>query len=189
MTWGGEVPCHPFYPAGLLYVEVPKCGATSIKWALAAPAPPEGEEVHRWLGYIDAQDVAQMQEWLAGRWAHLFRFTVIRDPIARFVSYFTSQRRGDIERFVLDEFSLEIARRDIHSAPQTDIIGGDLARFDFVGHTEVMEHVSTILSEVTDTEIVIGHRNRTHRDRPDLSAAAIARLQEIYRADLEVIGG
>jgi len=130
----------------------------------------------------------QMQDWLAHRWAHLFRFTVVRDPIARFVSYFCSQRRGDIERYILDGFSLEVARRDIHTAPQTDIIGTDLSRFDFVGHTEVMDHVSAVLSEVTDTEIVIGHRNRTHRERPDLSASAIARLQEIYRADLEVIG-
>lgn len=186
VTWGGEVPCHP--GPNYVYVEVPKAGATSIMAALTDP--PAGEDVHRWAGYVDAASVADMYRWLRTRWLDLFSFTVVRDPIARFVSFYRSLDGpqaywGDVDRYVLTRFEHTAYVANIHAVPQTRIIGTDLRRFNYVGWTEHMDKVEAILRTYVDPDLKIGHLNASWTDAPVIGPRARARLRDLYRTDYE----
>lgn len=188
--WRGEIPCHPV--RGLVYVEIPKTGCTSVKHALAeyAGTPPEGD-VHRWMGYTEARDLEQLQDWLQGRWAQTFSFTVMRDPLARFQSYYYGnhvyERFPDINDFVLHE--LVEMMSDIHAVPQTALVG-DLTGFDYVGRTHNMAAVSRRLSKAARRRIWIERHNAgPPLQRQELSGASLRRLRDIYRADYEVLPG
>jgi len=182
VRWDGSIPCHEF--GGVLYVEVPKAAATSIKAALGEV--PEGEDPHRWLGYIDARDPAQLQAWLLGRWAKLFRFTVVRHPVARFESYFYGHVGGDINAFIQDGFW----DRDVHAVPQTAILGEDLAGFDFVGRVEAMDLVQRRLRRTgsVPSRLSLPHLNASVGKRQRLGAASRRVLEAVYRRDFEVLG-
>lgn len=193
--WAGDVPCHPVEVAGIVYVEVPKAGCTSVKAALA---PFKGgitkqDDVHKWFGYTHARSTEEMRRWLGTRWLNLFRFTVVRHPIARFesfywgLSYHERGAYGDINRFVLEEFPTSPWAWDIHAIPQSMLLGG-IGGFDFVGKTEDMEEVSGMLSDVTGTTVKIGHLNRSSKHRVKLEPEARDRLREIYIRDFEELG-
>lgn len=188
MAWHGEIPCHQV--GRFLYVEVPKAACTSIKWALAeyAGQKPEGD-IHRWLGYTEARDLEQLADWLAGRWSKLFRFTVLRDPIDRFESFYYGnkvyERVPDINEFVLH--GLTEIMSNIHSIPQTALVG-DASGFDFVGRVRDMDGVARRLSRVVHKRVRIEQRNMTPPgERQWLRTAALRRLNDIYAADFDIL--
>jgi hypothetical protein len=129
---------------------------------------------------------------LNGRWKSLYRFTVVRDPYARFESFYWAQARhdreawGDINRFVIEDLGHDEWSRDIHVTPQVLLVGGGMD-FDFIGHTEDMEKVAVELSVVTGTQVVIPRLNRSKRQMP-LSRAAKLRLRKLYARDFEEFG-
>lgn len=184
------VPCHAYETVGVVYVEVPKAGATSIKWALSPfkGGPPEPtEDIHRWTGYIEAEDVSHLYRWLSTRWSSYFRFTVLRDPIARFVSFYRWLPRDqqiDLERFILAGGW----RDNIHAIPQTAIVGTDLARFDYIGRTEDMAEVQAVLREHLDRPVVVPWLNAAKAKVPEVSELAEAMLREFYAEDYDVLG-
>ena len=197
MSWSGQIPCHPVEVAGLVYVEVPKAGCTSIKWALSrfkGGPPAATEDIHGWFGYTHAQHRSQLNGWLETRWADLFRFTVLRDPIARFLSFYYGLQihergcYGDVSRYVESgAFEADPWANDIHAIPQTFLLGGDLSRYDFVGRTEDMGKVEVELRRVTGVHLEIPHANRSTTERRPLSLVAERRLREIYAKDYEVL--
>lgn len=194
LRWNGPIPCHPVDAACCVYIEVPKAGATSVKWALSpfkgGPPGNDAEDIHPWFGYTEARDIAQLYEWLDGRWENYFRFTVVRDPIRRFRSFYYGMGPGeDISRYVLEDFERdERWWGDIHVVPQTQLIGAELGHFDFVGHTEDMAEVQRKLQANVATKISVPHRNRGTAPGAQLSAEANRHLRRIYAEDYRVLG-
>lgn len=199
MTWRGQIPCHPVERAGCVYVEVPKAGCTSMKWALSAfkgGPPPEDEDIHRWFGYTHARNLGQLQAWLADRWQHEFRFTIVRDPIARFESFYWGLQDhergcyGDINRYVLERFEADVEWfGNIHAVPQTLIIGTDLHLYDFIGRLEATEELEDRLEAALHTPVIVfPHMNHKGDQRIPLTDEATERLRTIYAQDFEVLG-
>ena len=157
MTWPGPFPCHPVEAAGLVFVGVPKVATTSIKWALAAfregGAPPSQDiDIHRWFGYTEARSLDELFEWLTTRWKRLFSFTVVRNPADRFASFYYGLPEGDRAKYAninayLRTMTPARLESNIHTTPQTDLVGNDLSRFDFVGRMENMNEVQATLSD------------------------------------------
>lgn len=194
--WDGTIPCHPIDAAKIVYVEVPKAGCTSVKYALSpfkgGPPDPD-EDIHRWYSYTWARDVGELYRWFRTRWAGYFKFTVVRDPIARFESFYydkvdpAERYATTIDRYVMGEFERDERRMDIHAIPQSMLLGPELGQFDLVGRLEDMSSVASVLSAHTGRAIVIPHLNASG-SRPSLERATRARLAMIYRADIEAFG-
>jgi hypothetical protein len=195
--WDGRVPCHPVEVAGLVYVEVPKAGCTSVKWALSPfkggpPGYEDPDEMHRWFGYTYAQHTTEMRDWCGNRWMDLFRFTVVRDPIERFVSFYRDKVPAHerlvygLNDYVLHRFPHDLERRfDIHAVPQSALLG-DLSVFDHVAHTEKLEELGPVLSVATGTSVQMPHLNRTYADE-ELSPEAKEVLYRLYDRDFEML--
>lgn len=185
------IPCHPVEAANLVYVEVPKAGCTSIKWALAAfkgEQPVKSTDIHHWFGYTHARDVAELNEWLTGRWGNMRRFTVVRNPVDRFLSFYYGLQPaergawGDVNRYVIEQLGVDAWAEDIHVVPQTLLLGTNLSCYDHVGHTEDMAATAAWLG------VAVPHHSRYEGVRQPLTAAALKRLRSVYRTDYEVLG-
>lgn len=187
--WDRSVPVHPIRPS-LVYVEVPKAGCTSVKMMLAplkGGGPEPWEDIHQWFGYTHADDHHHLREWLRGRWADWFRFTVVRDPITRFESYFHGRQVGGN----INDFALNRLRDvdDIHAARQTDLLGYDLSCYDFVGRLEEPELIEATVSEVLGMELTLPWLNRSRRPKGSaLTPKARRSVRAYYRADFELLG-
>ena len=197
MTWPGPFPCHPVEAAGLVFVGVPKVATTSIKWALAAfregGAPPSQDiDIHRWFGYTEARSLDELFEWLTTRWKRLFSFTVVRNPADRFASFYYGLPEGDRAKYAninayLRTMTPARLESNIHTTPQTDLVGNDLSRFDFVGRMENMNEVQATLSDAAGVPIVLPHLNASEQPESQYSHASRSRLRKLYRTDFKVL--
>jgi hypothetical protein len=149
--------------------------------------PIDDEYVHHWFGYTWARSQAELQSWMDTRWAGWFKFTVVREPIARFVSLFQNKIGGDINRYVLERFEDDEWRRDYHAVPQTFLIGEDLGRYDVVFRLEsIAASAGSILTERLGTKIDIPKRNATG-GAARMSQACRTKLRAVYARDYEVL--
>lgn len=190
-VWDGGIPCHPLEAIQAVYVEIPKAGCTSVKIALSAfKGGSPDRDIHSWFGYTTAHGVDELYRWFETRWRGFFKFTVVRQPIARFESFYYSlpgATADEVSSFVLEDFSWSGWRTDIHAQPQTHLIGTELERFDFVGRTERMGEVEALLSKKFG-RLRIPHANRSRTPRGELSKPARAFLRRVYRQDFEILG-
>lgn len=186
--WDGAIPCHPIDGAGIVYVEVPKAGCTSIKLALSGlkGGPPEpDEDIHHWWSYTWATDLAELYRWFDTRWRTYFKFTVVREPVARFESFYY----GKVGQYAINSYvhALRMTQLDVHAVPQASLLGPELDRFSFIGRTEQMDVVGTVLSAVAGQVITVPHANRSEPERRPLTPKARARLLEVYHADIAML--
>ncbi len=194
-TWDGSVPCHPYDAAGIVYVEVPRSGCSSLKTALAPLLGDVGDgvslaDIHQWTGYTMARDRGQLESWLRGRWAGYLKVTLVRHPVDRFLSFFhgiSPAGRPAVDAFVLGGHPDWL---DIHGRPQTAIIG-DPAWYDVVGRLEELRPLEGALSSRVGRPIRLPHVNSSHwieQPREALGPDALGRVRTVYRADFEGLG-
>jgi len=190
MTWDRSVPTHPIERPKVVYVEVPKAGCTSVKTMLSPlkGGPPQPwEDVHHWFGYTHARDHHQLGEWMRGRWSRYFRFTVVREPVARFESYFYGRMNPeeDINEYALHQLAND---GDIHAARQVDILGPFLSIFDFVGRLEYPQQITEVLQHQLRRKVVMPHLNASEGERTRLNREALRAIRSHYRADFALLG-
>lgn len=189
-VWDGRIPIHPIDRLGLVYVEVPKAACSSIKRALApwlGAGVPEGHgRLHQWVGYLYARNLDELGEWLSVRWADYQRFTVVRHPVARWLSLYVDK----IDPLAVGNPDAWLAASgesrfwdDIHAAPAAAIVGL-VQWYHHVGKVEHIADTERWLRAVTGEQITIGHENVSSRS-VQLSTASRTRLRRHYAIDLQ----
>ena len=194
-AWDGQIPCHEFPRERIVWVEVPKAASTSLKLALANGLHGTGfvddRLLHEHVGYTYAANVGELGDWLTWRWpaGPWWRFTVVRDPVARFVSLY----REKVDRDGLGDIDAWVAAQadshwweDIHAVPQVRIVG-DPGWYDHVGHVERLDETAALLSERLGQPIILGRHNATGK-APPIAARTRDMLRRRYADDLSAFG-
>lgn len=188
---------------GLVYVAVPKAGMTSIKIALAEfmghpepnwdrEVPGDGDLIHEWWTPHLAFDAEGLRHALEHRWGGWHRFTVVRDPVERFLSIYNGRfhaKEPDINVFVEDVLPRWLEAKQVHEMPQADIVV-DPDLYDHIGRTDAMARTGAWLSEITGRVIEVPSANASihHRTWADLTPENQARVKRFYRRDYELLG-
>ena len=190
----GTVPFFRHNDRLIYFSHVPKCGGTSIEdglsncgialsfmdrdwWRLGADRWNNSSPQH-----ILCKDVARLMDLRMFD----FRFTCVRDPVARFLSaYHHNKEDGFIPRFVsLSRFISRLERRedffsyrfDNHFVPAADIVPGDCKVF----HLESgLDEIGHWLREVTADDglhLTFAHHNRRDWNRPSVCANPLKKL-------------
>ena len=123
-------------------------------------------------------------------------FTVVRDPIERFLSFYKwgvvdnhcrFDRPVEINAFVAD-FATQLNRTPkvrFHLSPQFLFIGKDLGWYHRIFRMEEMAELGRYLSQRAQRDITVGKANSSSRrsSADALTPQSRARLAEIYRED------
>jgi hypothetical protein len=220
--WFGGAPVADGYRApvlffaarkhGIAYLQVPKAACTSLRAAICLLNHPEldpgevtsDEWIHetRKLNDILRPGAAELEK--------LFRFTFVRHPYARFVSFYRNkvakpESPAMAKRFAKQGFtggmSVEAALDvieatpvrllDPHLIPQTDLVyRGGSALVEYIGKVEQLgEHIK-VVEKRAGISLNLPHLNRAagagiDRAREFLTEQARARLRRIYSQDFE----
>lgn len=188
---------------GAVFVHVPKTAGVSVATALFGT----GGGGHATLAHYVRMYGPRLDD--------LFVFTIVRDPVTRFLSAFHYLRDGDhsvfrgnlqFQAFLRDEFTdvddfatswltpeRVASTKQQHFRPQVSFlrIGDRLGPLDFVGRFERLDqdvaHVARVLGR---PDLQLPHSNATpgRTQRRPLSPAAIAAVREAYRDDVELLG-
>lgn len=197
--WDGNVPCHIYGAARIVFIEVPKAGNTSIKRALAPlngrAQDRDWHDIHKLTGYVYATE-GELREHLQLRWKDWSVFAMTRHPYDRFRSFW----QGAIGRNAMDKVglldpNLWVQARiddpfwlDFHAIPQSRLIV-EPSLYDHIGKVEDMDATGRWLSEVSGQKIRIPHANQSGSQHvPLLDDRTKAILRELYRADFEMFG-
>lgn len=129
-------------------------------------------------------------------------FTLIRDPIKRFVSFYkwgvmrnkcNFERHIDINAFVdhFEDYLDASPKVRFHLLPQFQFVGKDLAYYNRVFKVENLAELEAYLSARAGKEISIPRVNTTAllNQAPALTPQSVARLKDIYRQDYELLRG
>lgn len=192
-AWDGRIPVHEL-SGDIVWVEIPKAGSTSVKIALAnalrGGSFTDDTDLHDWFGYTYAANQDELHDWLTDRWRDRWKFCVLRDPAARFVSLYYEKidphRYGSINAWIqgnADSWWWD----DIHAVPQTQIVG-DLADYTYVGRIEDSLDVEAHLSARVGEHVKLGHHNATNGDREPLDPLTVRLLEARYAEDYAVLG-
>ena len=159
----------------ILYVEIPKAGCTSLKTELFFKPkyglPKPHENIHRRLGYKKILNLS--------RYKNYFKFTVTRDPYARFLALFNAKLiinkvkyTGNPIQKILDSNNIQnpndlltfinkkVFMLNAHICPQYFLLPKNLHTLDFIGQIENMDEVNKVLSANLGKKIVIPHLNK-----------------------------
>ena len=206
---------------GLAYLNMPKSACTSILLALSrmhsdpGVTPPSSDcddGSHPVHGF---QPPSSHLSYFFGRWpgdfpplpTSLIRFTFVRNPYARFLSFYRSKialgqepgdfyRRLGIERGCpFDECVARITATDPadlehHALPQSMILcdGGEL-RADFVGKIENFAQDWPVIQALSGFDVAMSKSNVTKRSQGPLYTETLRRaIYEYYRDDFELFG-
>lgn len=187
---------HPFPDQKILYIEVPKAGCSSVKYALrnfkeGGSSETDRREVHSLFGYtiVHAKSLKQM---IASSYPGWIVFTVVRNPYDRFLSLYYDDNKKNWET-PFDEYLNNFVKSkwifDNHGIAQASLIGDDLSAFDFVGRTENMPELFTFLSKSFQQRIISTHKNKSSpSNKITLNSEQKEKIFKLYKKDFEVLG-
>ena len=197
---------------GLAYLQVPKAACTSLRAAICLLNHPElspklvtsDEWVHR---NRKMNDILRPG---APELAKMFRFTFVRHPYTRFVSFYRNkiaepESPAVTRRFAKQGFTggmsidtaldvIEATRTehlDPHLIPQVELVyRGGAALAEFIGRVERIADDIKVVEDRSGVALNLPHLNRAagggvDRARQLLSEQARVRLQRIYARDFE----
>lgn len=174
----------------IYFAHVPKCGGTSIEYALAAA------DVE--LGFIDESLWREKSRlWYKSSPQHIterdlsrllppsmrdYEFAIVRDPVARFISAFNHNRRARRIPFffTIERFLSKIERRqdfygydmDNHFVPANRFVSETCDVFHLEGG---LDRVADRLLEVTDGQLRIVPKHQNARGLNDPTSQTLAR--------------
>lgn len=197
---------------GIAYLRIPKCGCSSFEAWLASHHPAYGQNPGLTIHSDEANrtyfdDVAINPD----PGIYPFRFTFVREPIARFRSFYrdkilaTSGNAAFLERTAdlglkrgmgmlecLELISqLPAERMNPHFAPQSMfLLDGARLRVDFIGRFERFDRDVNRLQTLAGSRIPFPHRNpgRPSVELPDLRSKELQLLHSIYATDFQLLG-
>lgn len=191
---------HEFPEHKVLYVEVPKAGCTSVKWALRhLRGKWEGQPdaaFHEWFGYHQIYS-SSIVDVLRSKYQDWTVFTVVRNPIDRFASLYRNIRRASRDWKgehceTISDFVRNLPKsgwfEDVHGRPQTKIIGEDLSVYNHIGKTEDLERTEFFLSSRFGCDIQFSRENRSGSLGESLSDSELNTLGNIFERDYKVLG-
>jgi hypothetical protein len=194
-------------------LQVPKVACTSFKYAIALLNRPELREelaarpkaIHarkEWNDMIAAGDRALQK---------LYRFTFVRNPVDRFLSFYQNkiwrpprgsllpeiEAAGFVMKMSLTEV-LDIVERtrpenlDPHIAPQGWVVfSGSKPLVNFIGKIESLEADLERLKAATGVAFELPHLNKSDRTvdpAPDPNAAELVRIVRFFQDDFAKLG-
>jgi hypothetical protein len=196
----------------LAYLQVPKAACTSLRAAICLLNHPELDPAqvtsdewvhkHREMNDILRPGTRELEK--------LFRFTFVRHPYARFVSFYRNKIAEPDSPAVAKRFGKQgftagmsidaalgvieatpIRQLDPHLIPQVDLIyRGGSSLVEFIGRVERLGEDIKVVENRAGISLNLPHLNRAagggvERARELLAEAARARLQRIYQRDFE----
>lgn len=214
---GREALARPLFFAarryGVAYLQVPKVACTSFKYALALLNRPELREeleakpklIHarkEWNDMMAADDRALRK---------LYRFTFVRNPVDRFLSFYQNKIWGPPRGSLLPEIEaagfvmkmsltevLDIAERtrpenlDPHIAPQGWVVfSGSKPLVDFIGKIENLDADLQRLEAATGVKFELPHLNKSDRSvdpAPQPNEAELKRIVRFFEDDFAKLG-
>ncbi len=191
----------------IAYLVMRKCGCTSVMSAFEKLRHDPESDAHLRNLHIEKRDSVVVAELFKDH-ADYYKFTIVRDPVRRFLSFFSNKilsrpSKGNLlvkdptvlgyrPNVSLDE-TIGVAiggkfRPNLHVMPLTDIIDGAGIELDYVGHIEQFDDAIARIAADTGVTLPILHLNK--RDRPPvlLNREQFDRLSVYYGEDQRRLG-
>jgi len=197
------------------YLPIPKAACSTLKFAFLRL---ENEQL---ADAYHADELKRIHQYFSRKpqnWVSLrdlrrkgsFRFTVVRDPIDRFMSAyqnrvvdysdlenkaFQKRRRADLSRSPsIDELALNLhaycetnASINHHVRPQAEFIR-DKAAFDRIYAMSDLPALADDVFDQTGVRLTLAKSNSSKTEKPRLAADALEALQQFYAVDYEFLG-
>ncbi|SPF77418.1 hypothetical protein ALP8811_02445 [Aliiroseovarius pelagivivens] len=186
------------------YFDIPKCGCTSVAALLFSAQQPDvqkPEDLHKHFKVaMDTDSIEHLKDH--------FKFTIVRDPVKRFVSCFRNRvchhgdlnplvdariiiRLPDINEFAmrLDYFADQCVVLEHHVLPQSWFLNGDLTFVDRVYPIEEMAQIAKDVSQMVGREMDMPREQTGGPDvgLGDLSEEAFEHILNHYADDYELL--
>lgn len=198
---------------GLAYLRIPKCGCTTIEGWMASQHPNYDPVSPHKIHSADAlhQYFDQVRP-MVGHADGYFRFTFVRDPLRRFLSFYNDKILGPARPTLFEHPSmlgltrglsiaecLKVMRRsgpshkfNPHFAPQHHfLLDGPRLRVDFIGRLEQFEAGARVVVSMSGSEANPQWLNKSGKRKKKLHTltdAELAMFLDIYRPDYELLG-
>lgn len=190
----------------IFYAQISKAGCSSIKYELFIRPNLENNDGSIFFNdYVEVHKNAKQFccKWNKKKYKNYFKFTVVRDPLKRFISAYKNKikvrNRDTLQRIRMDESDEEktqdinvflsyinerSAQRDGHLQTQKSLLP-KIKYLDFVGNIENMGEVEQALSEKTGKKISFPVINKSADYSPAIFD--MEKFYYLYRKDYKML--
>ena len=194
----------------IAYFPIPKCACTSVSQLLYQVINDRvyvNDDNSKFTG-IHEYFHDMSSEISLEKYTDYFKFTVVRDPIERFVSGYRNRimHHGDVDILLqsmdkterpkinqfamnLEEYILRSLAVENHFQPAHYRLGKDLSKFDKVFPIEELKKIPNLVSEMTGRDISLPHAQAGEHKFTihDLSKESLEFLIQFYQDDYKLL--